>query len=135
MLTFKAVSHSHTDIIMYIRKLRTQIFYKIGSQCQYHKHFMCVTYGWNKISLCILKTLHGSMHAMSNGAAYFTRAVNYACKMLWNGTACLKKFRQLFEYRHLLLLSDTWWLKILIIYIYIFYSFFQRQCFYTSPAA
>ncbi len=28
-----------------------------------------------------------------------------------NGTAQLKKCKQLFEYRHLLLLSDTWWLK------------------------
>jgi hypothetical protein len=28
-----------------------------------------------------------------------------------NGTARLKKCKQLFEYQHLLLLSDTWWLK------------------------
>jgi len=28
-----------------------------------------------------------------------------------NGTACLKKCKKLFEYQHLLLLSDNWWLK------------------------
>jgi len=31
---------------------------------------------------------------------------------LINRTARLKKCKQLFEYRHLLLLSDTWWLKL-----------------------
>ncbi len=30
-----------------------------------------------------------------------------------NGTAHLKKCKQLFEYQHLLLCSDTWWLKFL----------------------
>jgi hypothetical protein len=28
-----------------------------------------------------------------------------------NGTACFKKYKQLFEYQHLFLLRDIWWSK------------------------
>jgi hypothetical protein len=42
---------------------------------------MRVTYSRNKISWCILKTLHGSMNAMDDGTVYFDRAVSYMHKM------------------------------------------------------
>ncbi len=55
-------------------------FYRIGPRCQFHKHFTNVTYSRSKISWLILKTLHGSVHAMSDGTAYFARSVIYGCQ-------------------------------------------------------
>ncbi len=36
------------------------------SRCQFHKHFKVVIYGHSKVSQCILKTLHGSVHALDD---------------------------------------------------------------------
>ncbi len=56
-----------------------------GFRCQFHKHFICVTYGQSQISLCILKTLQRTMFIM-NSAAYFARIVGYGGKMLMTFT-------------------------------------------------
>ncbi len=53
------------------------------TRCQFHKHFTLVTYSHNKMSQCILKTLHGSIHA-TDDQTYFIRAVSYECKMFMN---------------------------------------------------
>jgi hypothetical protein len=49
-------------------------FLVFATSGQFNKYFTSVTYGHSKISLCILKTLHGSH------VAYFARAVNYTSK-------------------------------------------------------
>ncbi len=41
------------------------------------KNLTLITYDRSKISWCVLKTLHGSMH----GAAYFAGTVSYECKI------------------------------------------------------
>jgi hypothetical protein len=43
-----------------------------------------------------------------------------------NGTARLKKYKQLFEYQHLLLLKDIWWSKFKI-YINMLFIFQHQQ--------
>jgi hypothetical protein len=48
--------------------------------CQFHKHFTLITYSHNKLSCCILETLHGSLYEM-NDQTYFATAVNYNRKM------------------------------------------------------
>jgi hypothetical protein len=48
--------------------------------CQFHKHFTLVTFSNNKMSCCILKTLHMSVLTI-NGLTYFATAVGYKCKM------------------------------------------------------
>jgi hypothetical protein len=52
----------------------------LKSRCRFHKHLTLVTYGCSKISWCVLRILHGSVHAM-NGPAYFVKAVSYKHKM------------------------------------------------------
>ncbi len=45
-----------------------------------HEHFTCINNSRGQISLVILQTLHGSMHAMG-GLVYTALAVGYDCKM------------------------------------------------------
>ncbi len=45
-----------------------------------YEHFKCINNTRRKISLSILQTLHGSMHAMG-GLVNAALAVSYACKM------------------------------------------------------
>ncbi len=61
-------------------KLRVKNAYKIDLRCEFNKHLTNVTYGHFKKSLPILKTLHGTMHAMES-LAYLSSAVSYGCKM------------------------------------------------------
>jgi hypothetical protein len=57
-------------------KLRTLTVYEL----LIHKHFACINNNRSKISLSILQTLHGSMHAR-DVLAYFDCTVSYTCKM------------------------------------------------------
>jgi hypothetical protein len=50
---------------------------KLTTCIRFRTHFTNITYSRSKLSWCILKTLHGSIH----GTAYFARAVSYTCKM------------------------------------------------------
>jgi hypothetical protein len=52
----------------------------------FHKHFTSITYECNKISSCLLKTLHASMHEMDDGTAYFVTAIIYLRKMFMKST-------------------------------------------------
>jgi hypothetical protein len=65
--------------------LRTKL-YNIGTQCQFHQHFMRITYSHNRISHCISKTKHGIMEAQSLPP----RVVSYEYKMLMKSTTVCK---------------------------------------------
>ncbi len=54
---------------------------RIPKMCQYNKQFMRVTYNCSKVSWCILKTLHGSIQTLDDGATNSLRAVSFAHKM------------------------------------------------------
>ncbi len=55
--------------------------------CNFHKYFMRVYYGLNKVSKCILKTQ--CEHACNNGrdTTYFMWAVGFECKMCMKSTS------------------------------------------------
>jgi hypothetical protein len=66
----------------------------LKSRCRFHKHLTLVTYGYSKISLCVLRILHGSVHAM-NGLAYFVTVVSYESKMFMKLTPGVHAIRLL----------------------------------------
>ncbi len=57
------------------------------------KTFTHVTYDCSKISWCLLKTLHGSVHAKDDSTAYI-RAVSYVRKMFVKSTSSLNFLSQ-----------------------------------------
>jgi hypothetical protein len=64
----------------------------LKSRCRFHKHLTLVTYGYCKISLCVLRILHGIVHAM-NGLAYFVKTVSYKHRMFMKMTTGVHAIR------------------------------------------
>ncbi len=76
------------QLIWPICKIQPRKFYSIGPRmpshlirCQFHKHFLCVTYDCSKISLHILKQCIGTSFHLTDSAAYLARVVSYAREM------------------------------------------------------
>ncbi len=63
-------------------RLGCKKIYETGQDCQFHKHFMPVTYSRSKMCLSTLQKLHGSMHA-----SYLAMGVSYIHHMFMESKA------------------------------------------------